>query len=47
MIGAGLVVAAIGVAVAVLEPSSVVEQEQQQEQAEHLPEAEPVYSEAA
>jgi len=29
--------------VAVLEPASVVEQEQ----AEHLPEAEPVYSEAA
>ena len=47
VIGAGLVVAAIGAAVAVLEPSSVVEQEQQQEQAEHLPEPEPVYSEAA
>ena len=47
VIGAGLVVAAIGAAVAVLEPASVVEQEQQQEQAEHLPEAEPVYSEAA
>ena len=47
VIGAGLVVTAIGAAVAVLEPASDVEQEQQQERAEHLPEAEAVYSEAA
>ena len=46
VIGAGLVVAAIGAAVAVLEPASVAEQEHA-EQAQHLPEAEPVYSEAA
>jgi EmrB/QacA subfamily drug resistance transporter len=45
VIGAGLVAAAIAIAAAVLQPAAVVEEEA--EQAEHLAEAEPVYSQAA
>jgi hypothetical protein len=43
LIGAGLVVAAIAVAVTVLEPAEVSEQEE----VAQLPEGEPAYSEAA
>jgi EmrB/QacA subfamily drug resistance transporter len=45
VIGSGLVVAAIAVGATVLQPAAVAEEEQ--EQAEELAEAEPVYSEAA